>query len=209
MFRSIATVLIACLFVSALPQDKSGYGEMHLKSKLGSFKILKFNWQSPAVGRIEIKFSGTLLVSDYQGAPIEPTIKGNIKKEFPDPKALPQLASVANKLVYHGTGSLVLDGKFMGVQWFGRDMEAKWVGAGVIRLFGEFDDQGKTGTFYYANRPEEVRPWPTPMGSYNNPAALSAASGPLKKPVLGAPKTTPKPQNPPKKGGEKPKVKKP
>ena len=180
------------LIVNVQAQDASGMGELNFQTHLGSFRIIRFNEKAPAIGRLEITFSGTVLVSGYEGKPIEPTIKGNIRREFPDPKVLPSLANHREKVVYHGTGSMVIDGKYMFIQWFGRNMKAKWVGAGVIRLIGEFDDKLETGTYYFKD-PAKINWWPTSVSEIHLPQDMYGRFGPTVKPVM--PKAPPKPKS--------------
>jgi hypothetical protein len=44
------------------------------------------------------------------------------------------------------------------VQWFGRDLDAVWYGEGMARLVGEFDEDLKTG-FYWYDDPKIKFPW--------------------------------------------------
>ena len=196
----LSAVLLA-IPLRSVAQD--GPGTVHFQAKLGSFKILKHNLDVPAEGRLEISFSGTLMISGYQGKPYKPTMKGNLKQEFPDPRVIANYNdSNFTKVVLHGTGSLVLDGKYFAVQWFGRDLKAKWVGKGFLRLYGEFDEDGNTGTYYFLD-PKKVNYWASPSMQLIMPGSMFGQPGGIGKAVeRGKGGTTPPPSTnkPPKKG---------
>jgi hypothetical protein len=150
----------ACAFgllaPAALAQPKKEYGTMHFETKVGSFKILGVA-REPAEGHIEITFTGTVLVN---GTP-KITPSGNLKREY--------YREDRQQQAYHGTGKLVVDGKFWGIQWFGRDMKADWNGFGVVRLYGEFDKNLQTGKFWYGSAPDEKLDWGTTGQTVPNP----------------------------------------
>jgi hypothetical protein len=136
--------------------QKERYGTLHLTTKVGSFKILGVA-DKPAEGHIEISFTGTLLIN---GSPkVAPS--GNLRVEFSNPKR--------KQVAYHGTGKLVIDGKYNAIQWFGRDMNAVWNGFGVVRLVGEFDKDLNTGEFWYSDNPEDRRSWGGQLNERPNP----------------------------------------
>jgi hypothetical protein len=167
------TLLCLSAFSLASAQD---VGEINLETKLGSFKILRFNYNTPALGKLDITFSGTLLISGYKGKPI--VMSQGIHKEFPDPKTFPKYTEANfEKLVLQGTGRVVLDGTYFAVQWFGKDMKAKWIGAGNLRLHGEFDANGDTGTYYFTD-PTKKDYWPSGVRELPMPASMHAATGP-------------------------------
>jgi len=112
-----------------------------MHTNVGSFKIID------AVGRVEFTFTGTVLISGYEGAP--PIITGKVRKEH----------EVGGRAVYNGTGKVVLVGKWRGVQWFGKKMEGVWFGTGVIRVQGEYDKDLKTGELWYDD-PKTLIYWP-------------------------------------------------
>ena len=121
------------------------YGTLNLFCNLGSFKMLPK--VDLAEGRVEIAFSGTLLLSGFVGTK---EITGDVGREY-----------VANgRELYYGTGKAVLTGKFRGIQWFGKNLSGTWVGDGVCRLFGEFDANLSTGKFWYDD-PTMKRNWGT------------------------------------------------
>jgi hypothetical protein len=130
---SCSGLIVSALAVSAFAQTS---GEVDFKTAIGSFKI-----SSPGIekarGKITMSFTGTLLLSDYKGS--APVFTGTVRKEYENLKE--------KKVVYFGKGTVTIDGSFRAVQWFGRDMSAKWVGMGICRLYGEFDKDGNTGTF--------------------------------------------------------------
>lgn len=145
--------------------EKKPYGKVHFHTKVGSFKMLGVNAE-PAEGRIEINFTGSLLVT---GKPkIEAT--GALRKEYE--------RKDKDKVVYHGTGKVIIDGKFWGIQWFGRDMSAVWHGFGVARLYGEFDKDLNTGEYWYEDQPAKVGYWGTQGAAIQNPPARGSG-GPV------------------------------
>lgn len=109
--------------------DKN-YDIMHMWTNIGTFKII--NGQ----GRADITFSGSMLVSGYEGDAL--VIQGKIRKEF----------SRDGRTVYFGKGRIVFSGKWRAIQWFGEDMKGVWYGNGVIRMRGEFDKDMNTGEFW-------------------------------------------------------------
>jgi hypothetical protein len=106
------------------------YGVFNFSTKIGSFKLLD------GVGKVEVSFTGTILISQLKGTVVP---AGSIKKEY----------SSKDKEVWHGTGKLVIDGSFRGIQFFGTNMTGKWVGRGRARIYGEFDRNLETGYYYY------------------------------------------------------------
>lgn len=122
-----------------------GYGTLHLSARLGSFRLLD------GVGRVEVTFTGTLLLTKLkgiEGGPGSVTITGDVRKEFEDHE----------RTAYFGTGKAVVVGRFRGIQWFGRNMRAVWYGAGVARLAGEFDQNLETGWYWYRD-PSRRQAW--------------------------------------------------
>jgi hypothetical protein len=126
----------------------------------------------PASGKVEIQFTGSVLVSDLQG---DLTVSPGLIKEYQG----------HGKVVYFGTGTLTVDGKFRGLQWFGRDMSGKWVGRGVVRLFGEFDKNLHTGDYWFEDETRKIA-WgqggqtvvlPNPAGRTVNPVERGKAGG--------------------------------
>lgn len=109
---------------------------LYFSCNLGSFKMLPKT--ELADGHVEVSFTGTLLLSGFQG---KAQVTGNVNKEYEG----------YGRVVYFGTGKAVLDGKFRGIQWFGSNMTGSWKGNGVARLYGEFDQQLNTGKYWYDN----------------------------------------------------------
>lgn len=129
----------------ATPEQRAGvqpdpnFATLHLTTKLGSFKLLD------GVGRVEISFTGSLLLSKIDGRVLT---SGKLRKEFES----------KDRVVYSGTGKVVVTGRWRGIQWFGRDMNAVWFGAGQARLAGEFDKNLETGKYWYDD-PEQKFDW--------------------------------------------------
>ncbi|HVL38588.1 MAG TPA: hypothetical protein VM328_04270 [Fimbriimonadaceae bacterium] len=134
------------------PMDPSSWGGLNFQTNLGSFKILRDRSRA-AEGRLDVSFSGTLLIRGLQGT--ASVTSGQIRKEI-DRKQ-------NNITVYFGTGSMSVYGKFDAIQWFGKDMKGTFRGFGIARLYGEFDENLNTGT-YTEEGSTEVRFW-SPHGS--------------------------------------------
>lgn len=127
---------------------RSGFGTLHLQSRLGSFKSID------GEGRLSVRFTGTLLVTNLRDGRM--TVRsGRLRKEFDE----------GGRQVYTGTADVVIDGKWRGVQWFGRDMRAVWWGRGFMRVSGEFVRNPQTGKLetgdYWYNNPEEKMAFPS------------------------------------------------
>jgi hypothetical protein len=117
---------------------------LYFNSKIGSLKIQGAN-EDPAEGRIELSFSGTLLVSGLDG---RIGTSGNLRREYLNQKF--------NRQVYSGTGTVIIEGGVRAIQWFGRDMEGKFTGPrGIVRLYGEFDRNLDTGFYWYEGEQEK------------------------------------------------------
>jgi hypothetical protein len=146
-------LVAAALFLPVLGfAQANGTGTLYLKTNVGSFKILGIPSRS-AEGKIQISFTGTLLINKSTADEPKITTTGNIRKEYDNAQHL--------QVAYHGTGAMTIDGKFASIQWFGRDMTARWDGFGIARLVGEFDKDLKTGTYWYGENPDDVREWGT------------------------------------------------
>lgn len=173
-FRNCVIVLMAgALGVSGLVLAQGGapakpaatnkpidptYGELHLQTNIGSFKLID------GVGRVEISFTGSMLVSRLKG---KVTPSAGIRKEY-DSK---------DKQVYHGSGSIVIDGEFRGIQWFGTNMKGIWRGRGVARITGEFDQNLETGYYWYAKDPSRRIPWSMYGMTIMNPEQMVGGTG--------------------------------
>lgn len=156
---------------SSLPADAAlsdpSYGELNMTTKIGSFKLLD------GVGRVEVSFSGTMLVSQLKG---QISTSGNLKKEY----------DARERQVYHGTGRVVIDGEFRGIQWFGTNMNGVWRGRGVARITGEFDQNLETGYYWYGKDPSRKVPWSMYGTTVLNPEQSAGGSGvPVERPRSG------------------------
>lgn len=124
------------------------YG-VDFQTNVGSFKIK--SGTHPATGKLTMDFTGTVLVSGMEeGGKV--TVSPGIRREIHDPKH--------NKTVYHGKGRLTFDGAARAIQWFGKDLKARFQGEAIIMLYGEFDNKFNTGTYKYDNI-ARVNPWST------------------------------------------------
>lgn len=121
-------------------QDKPEFGVIHLRTKLGSIKAID------GEGRLEISFTGTLLITNLEG---KSTFSGDIREEY----------NKHGRACYTGKGTAVIEGKWRGIQFFGSDMNCTWFGRGFIRVTGEFDENLQTGDYWYEN-PSEKRAFP-------------------------------------------------
>lgn len=118
-----------------------GYATCHFQTRIGSFKIID------GVGRVEIDFTGTVLVNRLEGTL---SVTGQVRKEY----------DRDGRVVWTGRGKAVATGKWRGVQWFGRDLRGVWYGRGVIRFGGEFDRDGRSGEFWFDD-PAKPMFWPS------------------------------------------------
>ncbi len=123
---------------------------IRMATRLGSFRLID------GVGKVEITFTGTVLISQLKGVK---TVTGNVRMEYPRNEKEKKMG----REVWFGTGKIVVDGSFRAIQWFGKDMNAVWTGAGQMRLYGEFDDKLNTGTYVYDS--EKVTQYWSPYGT--------------------------------------------
>lgn len=169
--------LVACIAHAQQPTTPSNpdtpktapnlkYG-VNFETKVGSFKIK--SGVHPATGKLKMDFTGTVLVSGLEPN-TKVTVSPGIRREIHDTKH--------NKTVYHGTGTLTFDGAARAIQWFGKNMKARFQGEAIIMLYGEFDSKFNTGTYKYDNI-DRVNPWGT---------GGSTISVPNKDQVIFAPK---------------------
>jgi hypothetical protein len=119
--------------------------EFWFETNVGSFKILPRGQTIPS-GQLTMAFTGSVLISEMKGT-ITP--EGNVRREYNNKQR--------GKEVWFGTGKLTLNGNFRAVQWFGRNLKAKFNGNGFIRLYGEFDKNLDTG--YYWFKPTDKKYW--------------------------------------------------
>lgn len=157
VIRTIAVVATAALMTSpnwaqeatvaqkGLYASKEGFGTLHMQCHLGSFKSID------GQGRLEVNFTGTLLVTRSEKPPI---LTGNIRKEYDE----------GGRVCYTGTGKAVIDGKWRGVQWLGSEMTGVWWGTGIMRITGEFWKNPQTGQLetgrYWYNKEANWQPFP-------------------------------------------------
>lgn len=117
---------------------------VNFETRVGSFKIK--SGADPATGKLTMNFTGTVLVSGLEpGSKV--TVSPGVRREIYDTKH--------NKAVYHGTGTLTFEGKTRAIQWFGKNLKARFVGVAILQFYGEFDNNFNTGTFKYDGIAEE------------------------------------------------------
>lgn len=116
------------------------YGTLHFQTNLGSFRIID------GEGRVQFRFRGSLLISNLEG---DYSITGETRKEYED----------EDRVVYSGEGTVTVVGNWRAIQWFGTNMQGVWYGKGLMRIVGEFDRDGNTGTYWYDD-PNNFRYWP-------------------------------------------------
>jgi hypothetical protein len=165
LLRARPLVLAISLIAFSLPavgrvQETQGQGTVFFKTNIGSFKILGVG-DIPAAGKVEISFTGTILINRASMSDPKISTTGNLRKEYDNAQHL--------QVAYHGTGNIVIDGHFTSIQWFGQNMSTKWQGFGIARLVGEFDKDLKTGEYWYVQNPDDVREWGTNLREITNP----------------------------------------
>jgi len=127
------------------PPPKPEYGDFFMATKIGSFRMLEYNDDAMPEGHFEMTFTGTVLVDTDKavkhprGLTTTVQTQGDVKEEL----------DYHGRKVYHGTGKIIVDGGWHALQWFGRDMNAKFNGSAVVRLTGEFDKNLETGYYWY------------------------------------------------------------
>ncbi len=124
----------------------TGNGTIHFQTKLGSFKIIAVG-KEPVTGTLTMTFTGSLLIS---GAKTPPIIKGNVIEEYSNKEF--------DKVGYHGTGSVTVTGPLRSIEWFGSNMSGVFNGRAQVRLYGDFDQNLHTGT-YWTTDPTQVNEW--------------------------------------------------
>lgn len=146
------------------PNDKAT-GEVAMKAAIGAFKITSPG-DRKAFGKVTMSFKGTLLIVGYEGAPI--VVSGGLKTEYENKKR--------ERIEYFGEGTITLDGKYRAIQYFGRNLDMNWAGNGIIRVYGEFDKTGLTGT--YTIKGEKQRWWGTGGTTFSLPGRESSVGVP-------------------------------
>lgn len=151
----------------AAQEGQQRYGTVFMQTRVGSFKMLGVAGL-PAEGHVEISFTGTVLINGFSEA--KGGAQNNLTKVTPSGSLRKEYVNEAHQQqAYHGTGKLVVDGKFTAIQWFGRDLQCKWTGFGVARLVGEFDKNLKTGEYWYSLNPADIHDWGTTLTLITNP----------------------------------------
>lgn len=130
--------------------DPNTVDTLFMSTKLGSFKLMD------GEGRVEISFTGSVLISQLKGVR---SVSGNLRMEYPRNEK----EKATGRELWFGTGKIVIDGGFRAIQWFGRDLSGTWKGHGAARLYGEFDNNLNTGTFYFNSEP--TKQFWSPYGS--------------------------------------------
>jgi hypothetical protein len=144
-----------------------GYGHMNLTTRVGSFKLLGSE-TVPVTGALVLNFSGTVLVSGASpGTTV--TLGGNVRREYE--------TADKTKQVYFGTGKITLVGTVRAVQFFGRDLTARFDGVGIFRLFGEFDKKLDTGFYWFDGQTQKL-PWGTSGATIVSPNPQYSAPKP-------------------------------
>jgi hypothetical protein len=132
--------------------------DVWFETNVGSFKILPRGDVLPS-GDLVMSFTGSVLISDLKGAV---TPEGNVRREYNNKEK--------GREVWFGTGKLTIKGSFRGVQWFGRNLKARFTGNGYMRLYGEFDKKLETG--YYWFNPKEKKFWGNYGTSFGVPEVM-------------------------------------
>lgn len=136
-------------FRAGIPEAK-GYGTMHLRAAIGSFKL------RDGEGVAEITYEGSLLVSQLKSisgdGPGKISISGDLDKQYDD----------HGRALYYGKGTIRVEGKWRGLLWFGHNLTATVYGKSIAQLTGEFDKNGDVGTYWYDDS-TDIHYWPAGM----------------------------------------------
>ncbi len=120
------------------------YATVYWQAQLGSFKVID------GEGRLRFSFEGSVMVN---AANAQVEVTGNVRKEL----------EKRQRVVYRGKGTITISGKWRGVQFFGRNIDAMMYGRGVIQLTGEFFRDPKTGELvtgtYWYDDPKNKQFW--------------------------------------------------
>lgn len=145
---SIALAIAAYVIAQNQPEQptekKPEYGVMKLNSKKGSFGL-------EGEGKVEMTFTGCLMIKDLAGTH---TLEGKYRKEFDD---FGRVVYFADLDASGKPARAVIEGKWRRIQWFGGNLVATWRGHGLANIFGEFDEEGNTGTVQVDDG--QVLPW--------------------------------------------------
>jgi hypothetical protein len=136
------------------------HGIINFNTNVGSFKLLASD-PNKAEGTLDFTFKGTVLISDLDpGSTL--VVSGNVRKEIDDQHL--------HKAVYFGDGRITVAGKWRAVQFFGRNLRARFDGFGVLRLVGEFDKSLETGYYWYqGDDVKDYNYWNTSMNTVGVP----------------------------------------
>jgi hypothetical protein len=169
----LAVAVVGLAAATAIPQGQPApkrpvkvpkSGTMTMWCQVGSFAL-------EGEGRVEITFTGTLLVSQHDGPPVQ--VSGRVRKEYEG----------MGREAWFGTGKAVVQGKWRKVQWFGKNMNAKWVGRGLAMVFGEYDAKEQTGFTKVDDLP--AYPWLTTGRPFYVPKEMAPGYDPNAKPAKG------------------------
>lgn len=149
------------------------------ETAVGSFKIVPRGNLYPS-GKLTMSFSGSVLISDLQaGGKVTPV--GNVKREYQNEKE--------GKQVWFGSGQLIVEGRFKNLQWFGRNLKAKFEGNGIARLYGEFDKNLDTGFYWFQRTPADKKirwsNYGTTVAIPKQDFSAPPVSKPVRKPATG------------------------
>jgi hypothetical protein len=149
----LACALIGAAFAQPATAEQRGtfpvapdFGTLHFQAAIGSGKFID------GQGRLEINIRGTLLISQLKGSR---TISGKFIREY----------SKRGRELFRGQGKIIVSGSWRGMQFFGQNISGVWYGNGVMRISGEYDKNGKTGTLWYDD-PKRTKSWPA-TGSFD------------------------------------------
>ena len=137
-----------------------GSDTLNFETSVGSFKLLGSD-ETPATGNLSFNFNGTVLVT---GEDAKVAVEGDVRQEYENKEFA--------KKIYFGKGKLTVTGKVRSVQFFGSDLKGSFKGVGIMRMYGEFDQDLNTGFYQFAGG--DKIPWgtggvqtPVPQQIYN------------------------------------------
>ena len=159
--RVLLSALALAVFASiGFAQQDPDNQLMDFESHLGAMRFFNAN------GRIKLTFKGTVLVRGFKG-PL--TVTSGLEKQY----------DAHGRVVYHGQGTLSLNGHWDSMQWFGQDMSGEWYGRGGFRLYGDYDKNLDTGWWWVDGDASRKLPWPTQSPNYILPYRRNAVRHPL------------------------------
>lgn len=135
--------------IKKIKDNTVGYDHLFFTCSIGSFKLLQGG--SNIKGRVNLNCKGSVLITGFDPAKTKVTTNG-FAKQFSTKEG--------SRVVYHGAGNIVIDGEFRAIQWFGTDLSGDIKAeTALIRLFGEYDKNLKTGLYWYEAAPDYKRDW--------------------------------------------------